>query len=283
MRIKKYIHRLIAVAMLTSCLLASAAFAKTSITFNGKTIHSSGGNITLRNRTVIVDAEGTVIVNGEVLSGNILEGSGESATEERELGDFNRIQLDVSADVTVTTGKKPHYKITADDNILPLILSRVSGNTLRISSQESFSSSRRIKIAIAVPRITSAEIQGSGNIDIKDVMKGQIDLAVSGSGNIEVKDVMKDQIDLVISGSGNITVSGEVARLKATINGSGDLHAGGLKSATTTITVNGSGDANVHIIDALTANVRGSGNITYTGSPSKVHTSVKGSGHINKK
>lgn len=245
-----------AISVVVMCsLLAGVAFGETTITINGKTIRASGNNITVKN--------GTVIVDGRVLSGDAVEGSGKSATEQRVLGDFNALNLDISADVTVTAGKKRQCTVIADDNILPLILTECSDNTLRISAKESYSSTQKVRIVIKTPLLTSAEINGSGNIDITEVTK--------------------DQLALAISGSGGITAKGKVAKLRATINGSGDVHAAALKSETATITINGSGDANVYVTDALTAKVHGSGDITYIGSPSKVHTSVAGSGGIAKK
>jgi len=243
-----------AVVMMCS-FFAGAVLAETTITINGKTIRTSGRNMTVNN--------GTVIVDGEVLSGNTVKGSGKSATVDRAIGAFNGIHLDISADITVTAGKTQQCKITADDNILPLILTECSENTLRISAKDSYSSSRKVRIALETPLLTSAEINGSGNIDIKEVTR--------------------DQVALVISGSGDITTKGKVTRLSATINGSGDVHAAELKSKSATINVNGSGDADVHVTEILTAKVHGSGDITYTGSPSKVHTAVKGSGGIAKK
>jgi hypothetical protein len=246
--------RVRAIVMMCS-LLACAVFAGTTITINGKKILTSGSNITVSN--------GTVIVDGKVLTGNTIEGSGKSVTEDREIGAFNGLHLNISAHITVTAGKTQQCKITAADNILPLILTECSGNTLRISAKDSYSSSRMVRIALETPLLTSAKINGSGNIDIKEVTK--------------------DQLALVISGSGDIAAKGKVARLSATINGSGDLHAADLESKSATIYVNGSGDADVYVTEILTAKVHGSGDITYTGSPSKVHTAVKGSGDIAKK
>lgn len=233
----------------------TAAFGESTITINGKTIRTSGSNITVNNNTVIVD--------GKVLSESVIKGSGKIANESRNLSNFNELRLDISASVTVTKGKKAKCVITADDNILPLILTECSGNALRISAKESYSSTRKITIAVETPLITRAELNGSGKIDVTEVTK--------------------DKLALVISGSGDIIAKGKVAELRATINGSGDVHAASLEAGTATITINGSGDADIHATDILTAKVRGSGDITYIGTPSKVHTSVSGSGKIAKK
>jgi len=236
-------------------LFSGAVFSETTVTINGKTIRTSGSSVTVNNNVVIVD--------GKVLSGNVVEGSGEEATGHRDLGNFQALHLNISAEVTVTAGKKRQCKITADDNILPLILTECAGNVLKISAKESYSSNQKVVIAIETPLLTHAEINGPGKMDITEVTKDKLSLAISGSGKIAAK--------------------GKVARLTATINGSGDVHATGLEAKSAAITVNGSGDADVNVTDVLTAKINGSGDITYTGSPAKVHPSVTGSGEISRK
>lgn len=241
-----------AAAMLVLILVATAVAAETTITINGRTISSSEDSITVNN--------GTVIVGGNFLSGRGVEGSGKTGTEDREFGHFNDVHLNISADVRITEGTEHRCRITADDNILPLILTERFDNTLRIFAKESYSSTRSVVIAIETPLLTGATISGSGRIDIAEVTK--------------------DKLGLVINGSGDITAKGEVVELNATINGSGDLRAAGLEAETAAIIVNGSGNADVLVTDALTARVGGSGDITYAGSPATVQAAVTGSGNI---
>ena len=245
----------ILIVVFLCALLTPSAFGETTITINGRTIRTSGSNITVNNNTVIVDEK--------ILLGNVLEGSGKIASENRNLSEFDTLRLDIRADVTVIKGEKAKCVITADDNILPMILTKSADKVLRISAKESYSSRQKVEIAIEIPQLRKVEINGAGRI------------AVTG--------VLKERADLVISGSGDITAKGQVKELIATINGSGDLRATDLEAKTATVIINGSGYADVHATASLTAKVNGSGNITYVGTPSKVHTSVNGSGDISNK
>ena len=212
-------------------LFTAMVTGQTTITVNGQKITIDGKNIPSGN-TVTVN-NGAVIVDGKVLSGTAVEGSGTSATEDRKPGHFNVLHLDLSAEVTVTRGTKSRCRIIADDNILPLILTEVSGKKLRISARENFSPARKVTIAIETPLLTGAVVNGSGDIDITEVMK--------------------EELDLVINGSGNITARGKVTNLRATINGSGDVHAAGLESEVSKISIDGSGNADVHVTDEPSA------------------------------
>jgi len=236
-------------------LFVGVALGETTITINGKTIRTSGNNITVNNNTVIVD--------GQVLSGNVVEGSGKKETEIRSFANFSEIYLNLDADITITAGEKSQCKITADNNLFPLILTESSGNALHIFPEESYISNRKMTIAIETPLITRAETTGSGTINITMVTE--------------------EKVSLVISGSGVITAKGEVTNLEATINGSGHVNTSSLRASTATIKVNGSGKAHIHAANELTASVRGSGDITYIGTPSTINASAIGSGTIAKR
>ena len=236
-------------------LATGVVSAESVVTINGKTLRSTHGGIIVQNSTVIVD--------GKVVSGDVVEGSGNLASEQRGLGDFDKLRLGINASVTVTAGETPKFEITADDNLLPLILTQRSGNTLEISAQESYSTRQAITIAIEVPVLTSVEN--------------------NASGTIRIDGVTRDTLALAINGSGDISARGRVIQLQAAINGSGGLRAAALETATATVVINGSGDADVHARDTLTANINGSGDITYRGSPASVRTAINGSGSVREK
>jgi hypothetical protein len=254
---KETAMRVTSVIIMCGMIAGSVCGGETTITINGKTIRTSGNNVTINNDTVIVDGK---VLSGQ--SGEAVKGSGKIATEKRDLGMFTELRQNISANVTVKAGAKGQCTITADENILPLIVTECAGNALRITCKESYMTSQRVRIAIETPLITKAEMAGSGEIDISDVTK--------------------DKIVLVLSGSGDIRAKGQAAELDATINGSGNIQADGLKAGAVKVAVNGSGNAKVHATDSLTTEIRGSGEIIYGGNPTQVRNSVSGSGTVAK-
>jgi len=244
-----------AIAALVPILSVGIAFGETTITINGRTIQSSGGSIFVTNDTIIV---------GETTwSGKGVRGSGKSASEYRSLNDFQELRLDISADVTVKRGDRTRCKITADDNILPLILTEISGNALLITARESYESRQKVTVEIEVPLLKKAQVNGSGTINMAGVEE--------------------EELVLVVNGSGDIHTDGMVATLGATINGSGNLRASDLQAERIMVTLNGSGNAYLHATDALVVKINGSGDVSYSGTPSEFKSFLNGSGHIRKK
>lgn len=249
--------RLTLVMIMCGMIAVNVLGGETTITINGKVIRTSGNNVTVNNEIVIVDGK---VLSGQ--SGDVVKGSGKIATVKRDLGIFTELRQNISANVTVKAGKKSQCTITADENILPLIVTESLGNALQISSKESYITSQRVEIAIETPLLTRADMNGSGQMDISDVTK--------------------DKILLVLSGSGDISAKGQSAELDAKINGSGNVHAEGLKAGVVKVIINGSGKAKVHATASLTTEIRGSGDIIYTGSPAQFRSSVSGSGTVAK-
>ena len=229
--------------------------ASTTITVNGKTVHSSGGSIQLQGNTVTL--------NGKPLSSGVVRGSGASKTEDRELAAFKAVQLQATAHLTIKTGDKPRCIITAEDNLLPLILTETDGNTLRISSGGSYSSSLPITISIETPAIEKVDLVGSGTITLPEVSGETLDLHLSGSGNIHANGKSKD--------------------LRATVTGSGSIRAFDLRAENTVVRILGSGNAEVCAENQLDAKISGSGNISYTGAAAALKTEVLGSGAISRR
>jgi hypothetical protein len=239
------------------------------------------------------------ILNGFDFS---LNGSGKAATQVRNVDSFEELEVDISADTTITKGDKPLCEITADDNIIPFILTRIEGNRLIITSDRNYSTRTAIKIKLQTSKISSVILKGSGNIAVKNVSKEKLEaiikgsgnitgtgeantltVEISGSGDINLTGLKTTTADISISGTGNFTGTGEAKNLKIGINGSGHARLAALKTKAADIRISGSGNADIYVTDSLTAKIMGSGDVIYSGSPKTVNSSVLGSGNIIKK
>lgn len=210
---------------------------------------------------------GTITINGKVISGtgdkNFINGSGKRITQNRDIKDFEELQIDVVADVKIKRGKKAKCVISGDDNIVPVIKTENKGVLLKISTAKSYSTKQSLEIVIEVPMLKK--------------------LVLNGAGDVTMADVTEDKLDLKINGAGNITAAGKVKELKTVANGSGNLKLSGLKAAKVYVIIDGAGDAEVWAASYLKAVINGSGDIIYSGNPSKVDSSVNGSGEVTKK
>ena len=100
------------------------------------------------------------------LFGHGIKGSGDRVTESRDVADFNKIRTSGACDVYVSFGDTRSVTVTFDDNLVDLIKTEVKGKTLRIYSEESYSSRKSCKVEITVPKLVAIKSSGSGDFEL---------------------------------------------------------------------------------------------------------------------
>ncbi len=250
--------------------------------------------------TVILLA--ALIVSGCGLQ--IVQGSGKVVTETRTVDTFSNIKLSGIGDVIITQADETSVRIEAEDNLISYFETSVVGDTLTIGVKNQYLGisifpTRGVKFYVSTPNVNvvtlagsgniytgniettnfKASLLGSGNITNDNLVATSVEINLSGSGNVTLANVKAEKITSTIAGSGNITVAGEVNDQNAKIVGSGDYRAAELTSESATINVTGSGNSRVSVANTLYVTILGSGDVTYSGTPS-VNTSIAGSGHV---
>ncbi|MBL0122428.1 MAG: DUF2807 domain-containing protein [Betaproteobacteria bacterium] len=197
--------------------------------------------------------------------GNQTKGSGVVKQESRAVANFSRLVLALPATVTLSQGPAESLTISADDNLLPLMTTRVAGDELIIEGDNShgFSTRNAIKVRLTVKTLNAITIKGSGDVFGDQFKSDKLDISIAGSGDVKLKSIRADQVKIGIEGSGDISVDAIDSKLvDASIQGSGDIRLPSLQSSWVKISVNGSGD------------------ISAAGNTDKVDVEIMGSGDV---
>jgi hypothetical protein len=197
---------------------------------------------------------------GNFVHGMGVQGSGHLKSETRHVGSFSKVRVEGSIDVEAKIGSQTDLKVSADDNLLSLIKTRVEGDTLIIRSEGSFSTNNRMVVQFSAPKIQAASVAGSGDVKVDGLRGG--DFAAS------------------ISGSGDISATGSAGAVSVSIAGSGDASLKGLQSSSATVSISGSGDASVNTSGPLSVVINGSGDVVYSGKPTSIAKKINGSGSV---
>lgn len=212
-----------------------------------------------------------------------IKGNGNVVTKTRNVGNFDKIGVSGSFDVTLIKGNEGEIKIKIEDNLLPYLETIVEGGKLKLKWKKgtNISTTKGVYLTVYFKDINAVSLSGSGEIISKDMIKSDnFDLAVAGSGDIDLNVDTKNLI-AAISGSGDIEVNGSADKFTASISGSGDIESFGLNSKKANIKISGSGDMEINVSEELFARVSGSGDIKYKGNPRKEDIKVSGSGEIS--
>lgn len=215
-------------------------------------------------------------------------GSGRSASESRDLAEFQAIVLSGSMDLVVRQGTGQSVQVAADDNLLPLLETVVEttshGATLQVRWKKGSSMTTRSKVLVSVlvPRLTALVANGSGDLRVEQFSTPVFNLSLTGSGDAKLTGLSAGELGISISGSGDVGGTGTVAKITISIAGSGDVHLTEMAADDVSVSIAGSGDATVNASKTLSVSIAGSGDVTYTGNAA-LKSRVAGSGSVTKR
>lgn len=211
-------------------------------------------------------------------------GSGNVITNNRTVEAFNSLSVSNSFDVEVKIGPVAEVRVEADDNIMEYIVTKVSGNELRIKVDGMHSLNNvHMKVFITTPSLTRIKADASASVNVLDVLKngGKLSFTATSSADIEAE-VDAPEVEAEANSSGSVTLSGKTKNYKAHVSSSGDLKSAGLKSENADVQASSSGSADVYASVSLNAKASSSGSIDYYGGAT-VKQSVSSSGSVEKK
>jgi hypothetical protein len=227
-------------------------------------------------------------------------GNGDVRTEERKLEGFSSISLSGSGGLKIHRGD---FKVVvrADANILPHVLTELRGSELRIGIEPGVSilRSTRLEYEVSLPELEGVAVSGSGEASLDPFsgksfegrlsgsggLSGQLDygearLRASGSGRLALKAKL-EELDLGLSGSGELRLAGNIGTGRVSLSGSGNVDARDCAFGDIEVHASGSGRVELRALGKLDAELSGSSQLRYWGSPG-LSTRTSGSARVSK-
>lgn len=215
----------------------------------------------MKSRTLIIFILGSVVLSSCTYWG--IRGNGHVKTESRNVGEFTKIDASGAYTIKIKIGESPSIKIKAEENLLPLIRTKIKGNTLVIDNKKNLSPRKELLIEITTQELTSIDCSGANDIDVIGINT--------------------DKFEVELSGAGSINLEGNVDKFYGDLSGAGNINAKSLFANKVYISVSGAANAKVFAKEYLDASVSGVGSIDYYGDPQNTKTNVSGVGSITRK
>ena len=211
-------------------------------------------------------------------------GSGNIVTETRNVGSFDAISVGGFFDVEVKIGDAASVVIEADDNIIKYIETRVSGNTLKIRTEDLHNySDVHMKVFVTVPFLSSISASASADVIADNILTSNTKLTFKASSSASIKsEVDAPEIETDASSSGTISLSGKTKSHKTQASSSADIKTFDLLSENTIAAASSSANIQVHASVNLNARASSSGSVEYKGAAA-VTKSESSSGSVDKK
>lgn len=192
-----------------------------------------------------------------------VKGSGQTASEVRDLSGFRKIDASGVFQVEIVAQKDFSVEVEADDNLLQYIKTEVRRGTLKLETERKLNTNNPIRVRITAPDIESIDS--------------------SGAANIVVSDLKNEGLEIDSSGAAKVKVSGVTARLVVDVSGATQIDAEGLNAVDADVDASGASTVNVFVSGNLRTDASGASTIRYAGSPKDVVRKASGGSTVSPK
>jgi hypothetical protein len=207
-------------------------------------------------------------------------GSGVVIEETRNVSNFDAVRMIGSYKLYLSRGPSQAIRLEGEDNILPIIETRVEGDTLEIESIRPYNSYVGITVYVSIEKIRGLEIVGGSKITgEEDLDADDLHLEIIGAGEIDLA-VSARSIFTRIVGAGKMFLEGDANQHRVEIEGAGNIEAANLQVSSYDIIINGAGSCRIFVTNVLNVIINGGGIIYYRGSPTVINSTINGVGKL---
>jgi hypothetical protein len=174
------------------------------------------------------------------------KGSGNLATETREVAAFSELDISsaVNVDLTVDASVGHSVTVTYDDNLLDNLVTRVAGDTLVIEFQGSvnLTGGADRSVAVTMPDVTSIDVSGASSVTATG-STASYRLDASGASQVDLRNLEVVDAEIDVSGASNVDVFA-TGTVSGSASGASDVTISGKPAS---VLVDSSGASNVDI------------------------------------
>ena len=217
---------------------------------------------------------------------NILHGEGPKGTATLTAANFNAIDMDISAKISITVqaGAIPSIQLSGYENVIKHIKVKVVDNTLQFYTDldETWDIDYdELTAQITVPSLSALGLSGAPDADIHgNIVGDSFNLDISGASKVFIDNINVNHFNTDASGATEIEVRGGVVQTASyDISGAGKIRAFPLQTQESSVSISGAGKGQVTAAQKLTADISGAGTIEYKGHPT-VSQDISGAGSI---
>lgn len=207
-------------------------------------------------------------------------GASALAREPRAVSPFHAVELDGVGELAIVQGGSESLAIEAEPALLPRLSARVRDGVLRFDyGPGDFVTRAPVRFLLGIRTLEQLALHGSGSCLIARLATPRLHADLSGSGNLSIAHLTADELVVRLSGSGSMKVAGTVLRQSVDISGAADYLGGALQCRDAQARISGAGHIALRVSGRLEADISGSGEIRYLGSP-VVHQRIDGAGAV---
>jgi hypothetical protein len=213
---------------------------------------------------------------------NKVTGNGKISSDTREIQPFKAISIEGVFNIILNQGTKESVKVEADENILPVIITVVENDTLKVKMKgnTSINKTGKLNVYVTLAAVSYLSNAGVGTLKCTDTLNlKELSLNLEGVGSTELR-LKAEKLNVESKTVGALQLSGVVKETSIHNEGVGMIQAFDLKSEKLTLHTSGVGGAEVFASQELTIDASGIGGVKYKGGATKKQITNEGVGKV---
>lgn len=214
---------------------------------------------------------------------NSLVGSGNIITEERAVGNFNKVSVSDGINLFIEQGNSKVLAIEAEDNLIPRIGTRVIFGKLTIGfTGFSFiiDSTTPVNIYMEAEELKDIELSGEASIRCGDIKTDALEIDITGESTADLT-LQCTNLTVDCIGGSLLNIKGITDRQEIELSGWSEYNAAELASRECFAEINSGASADIDVSEKLVAEIHSNGILNYTGSPD-ITQEISSGGTLNK-
>ncbi len=211
-----------------------------------------------------------------------MRGSGNIKTENRTVKSFTEVSVAGPINVQIKKGGRPSVSVEADDNIIPLVITNVSGNKLSIRLDEiSNLNNATVNVMVVITDFTGASASAGAEINADETISNaeKINFTASSAAKITMN-IDAPFADAGSSSGAEIKLSGRTKTFSARASSGARVDAENLKAETAKADASSGASINIFASVAVDASASSGAQVNYSGGAASVVKNASSGGDV---
>jgi len=211
-----------------------------------------------------------------------VDGNGNVKKQTRDVGSFNKIDVNRGLNVIIEQADSYFVEVEADDNLLPLITTRVENGTLVISTDKNIDEASAKNVYVKVPELTEIETSSGSSIRTQGKYTGTNMAVKSSNGSHAELELEFDNISCETSSGSSVSVKGKALKLTTDSSSGSQIEARNLLANDVVSESTSGSSTDIHPILSLNGKASSGSSISYDSSPKTVSKEESSGGSVSK-
>jgi hypothetical protein len=188
-----------------------------------------------------------VLLLAPVVAAGCIQGEGPLVTEPRDSRPFTNVEAGAGIHVVIHVGPAASVVVEAQEDLLPVIATDVSGDTLHVESVDDFTSSEPVTVTVTTP-----------------VLEG---IHAGGGATVHLDEAVGERLELTVKGGARLTASGSATDVTLQADGGSSVELADLLATRTHVDLDGGATATVSASQVVDGRAGGGARLTVRGDP----------------